>query len=706
MYQKILKKALLFPAECYLQDRQRLILWWPVAFGLGILAYFSLDRQPVIAPVIVIALSLSLLLFIRRAAYSKIAIIGLLAICCGFLVVHMRTAFLDTMMLEQQIRGFDFIGVVKDINDTQRGVRLTIELQERPEEYKGLQKIRLSLRSRLTVPPIGTKIAGKANLLPFGGVISETGYNFRRVAYFQGIGATGQLLQYQNLGLVHGKLELALKGLRKKITDRIMAQFSVNKDAGGIMAALVTGVRGSISSKTRQNFTDAGLAHLLAISGLHLSLIAGIIFFLMRRVLAISMHLAENYDLKKLAAGLTVPFLLFYLIISGVGIPALRAFLMILLTMLAIIIDRNPLSMRLVCFAASVILLIYPESLLSASFQLSFSAVIALIGVYEGGWRPFKDRIDRSSISQKLTLYIAGIIATTLIASFATTPFTIAIFQRFSLQGVLGNLVAIPMTGFIIMPLIVLFLLLMPFGLEFLVTPFLEHAIQILIKVSGYVASLPGAALTIPEQPPLFLTLFVLGGIWFCLWQQKWRHFGMILMLSSFFCMRLTAGPKIVIPEREQAIYGFDGRRAFCLGCRASGFAQEMFLRQVGHSQMERFSGRSLTMELGGTGVFLVTEKLSKAELRAQCSKVDYLLSPRSIRYACPGKGKIVDRLDVQQQGTVIVSFDHKNVKMTTSCKLQGSRPWSEKRCRHIHVSDQLSPKRKGWQAIRDRLGF
>ena len=652
-------------------------------FGCGIFAYFSLRQQP--KTLTVGALLASSLFFViwtrhRRRQWLSVAVF---AFCLGFGMSHLRTIALNTFMIDHRVQHFSFAGIVIDIEDTQRGVRLLLRLKEQPEGWKAVQTIRLSLRESLPIPDIGTEIRGEATLLPLGGVLSEAGYNFRRVAYFQGVSATGQLISYQEIALNDDThFSIILKALRRRITDTITKQFVPDQDAGGIMAALVTGTRGGISHATRQAFTDAGLAHLLAISGLHLSLIAGFVFLMIRRGLSFSMYFAESFDLKKTAACLTIPFLLFYLLISGVGIPALRAFLMICLAMMAVVLDRNPLSMRLVCFAASLILFVYPESLLSASFQLSFAAVVALIGVYENGWRPFHLWVEHGGIFKKMTLYLVGIIATTLIASYATTPLTIAIFQRFSLQAVLGNLIAIPLTGFIIMPLIVLFLLLMPVGGELLVTPILKGAIQLLIKVSLSIATLPGAAIIMPEQSPIFLTLFIVGGIWCCLWQQRWRYLGIIPMMLAFCCLKFVADPKILIPEREQAIYGFDGKRAFCLGCKPSGFMQEMFLRQVGMREMERVTTATSTQIMNKSTTFLTIKKLSKSKLRQQCEDVDYLLSPRSIFYACPDKRKVVDRFTLQHQGAVIASFKLAGIMdVKTSCHWQGCRPWSEAKC-------------------------
>jgi competence protein ComEC len=185
-----------FFKDCYLKDRQRLILGWPVIFGCGILAYFSLSQQP--KALTVGALFASSLLFVAVARHRWLSV-AICAFCLGFGVSHLRTVGLNTFMIDQRVQHFSFTGIVADIEDTQRGVRLLLHLKEQPASYEAIQTIRLSLRASLPVPDIGTEIKGEATLLPLGGVLSESGYNFRRVAYFQRINATGQLLSYQEI---------------------------------------------------------------------------------------------------------------------------------------------------------------------------------------------------------------------------------------------------------------------------------------------------------------------------------------------------------------------------------------------------------------------------------------------------------------------------------------------------------------------------
>jgi competence protein ComEC len=217
------------------------------------------------------------------------------------------------------------------------------------------------------------------------------------------------------------------------------------------------------------------------------------------------------------------------LAISGFGIPGQRAFLMISIIMIAIILDRHPISMRLVAIAATVILIFRPESLLSASFQLSFAAVIALIAAYEDGWGPLRQWSLHGGTLRRLLAYGGGVIATTLIATVATTPYTLYIFNRITLQTVVGNFLAIPLTSFIIMPAATFSVLSLPLGGFDYSFRILSFGLEWLIKITETVSSWPGAAITVPKPSPIFLIFVTLGGLWICIWKSVWRWWGILL---------------------------------------------------------------------------------------------------------------------------------------------------------------------------------
>jgi competence protein ComEC len=280
--------------------------------------------------------------------------------------------------------------------------------------------------------------------------VEPHGFDYARQAYFQRLGAVGYVLTEPELLSRADRRDwsLGLAALRQTIAHRIAV--AIPGTAGAIAVALLTGLRGALPDHIWDQWAIAGIAHLLSISGLHLALVAGTLFFVVRIALALAPPLALRLPTKKLAALVALLGAFGYLLISGAPVPTQRAFAMTALALVATMADRNPFSMRLVAWAAIVVLLLQPEGLLGASFQMSFGAVVALIAVYETGVarRP----ADAGGLDWRLFMYVAGIALTTLVASAATTPFSIYHFSRFPTYGIVTNLIAVPLTGIWIMP--------------------------------------------------------------------------------------------------------------------------------------------------------------------------------------------------------------------------------------------------------------
>ncbi|MBC6417251.1 MAG: ComEC/Rec2 family competence protein, partial [Rhodospirillales bacterium] len=251
----------------------------------------------------------------------------------------------------------------------------------------------------------------------------------------------------------------------------------------------------------QEAYRRPGLAHLLAISGLHVGLIATIFFFSLRALLALSPSLALNWPIKKIAALVTAVLLPFYLPMVGASVPTQRACLMTLVVLAAVLLDRRAISMRLVAVAALVVLALAPESLLTASFQLSFAAVTALVAAYEvwqlrrPGWK------GGAGLRSRLLLYFLGVLASSMIATLSTAPFAAYHFHRLALYGLAANLLAVPLTAFWIMPFCLLSYLLLPLGLEqFALTP-LGWGLEVLNTTAQGFSALPGATLNLPAMP-------------------------------------------------------------------------------------------------------------------------------------------------------------------------------------------------------------
>jgi competence protein ComEC len=304
----------------------------------------------------------------------------------------------------------------------------------------------------------------------------------------------------------------------------------------------------------------AGIAHLLSISGLHLALVAGTLFFAVRVALALAPPLALRLPTKKLAALIALLGAFGYLLLSGAPVPTLRAFAMTALGLVAIMADRNPFSMRLIAWAAMMVLLLQPESLLGASFQMSFGAVVALIAVYETGLarRP----AEAGGLDWRLFMYVGGIALTTLVASAATTPFSIYHFSRFPTYGIVTNLIAVPITGIWIMPWGMLGIVLIPTGLDGPCFALMGHGIELIIVAAAFVADLPGAALAVPRPPLAALVATTLGGLWLCLWRTSWRRLGLIGIALGLVLMPLGQPADVLIDARGAivAVRLADGR--------------------------------------------------------------------------------------------------------------------------------------------------
>ena len=376
----------------------------------------------------------------------------------------MRTHLVEAPALERR-GAYEIEATVLLVEDHINGQRLTLGEAVidglDPEATPG--QIRVSVRTKDPAVVPGDRVRLRAMLMPPSPPVEPHGFDFARHAYFMQLGAVGYGLDRPEL-LMRAQSRswsLALSALRQAIANEITEV--VPGDAGAIAVALLTGLRGALSDQIWEEWAITGIAHLLSISGLHLAIVAGTLFFAVRIVLALAPPLALRLPTKKIAALVALIGSFGYLLISGAPVPTQRSFIMTALMLLAVMVDRNPFSMRLVVFAAVVVLMREPDTLLGASFQMSFGAVVALIAVYETG--AAKRPPGAGGLGWRLLLYVAGVALTTLVASAATTPFSIYHFSRFSTYGTLTNLLAVPLSAVWIMPLGMLGLLLIPLGL-------------------------------------------------------------------------------------------------------------------------------------------------------------------------------------------------------------------------------------------------
>jgi len=575
--------------------------------------------------------------------------------------------------------------------------------KKKSKKYRDLPvptKLRLTLKGRLQPDALlmpGQRVKAIGSLRPPSPPITPGSYDFRQQAYFQGIGAVGyglaplEVIESKNKDAGKSlltKMRYSIATFRTKLTD-LMRQ-SVPGQSGAIMAALVTGDRSGIKEQTRQAFADAGVAHILAISGLHLSLVAGLIFLLIRGLLRFIPPLSLRYNVKKMAAGIALLFTLAYLIISGMTIPAQRAFIMTGLILLAVMVDRIALTLRNVSLAALLVLILIPDALMGPSFQLSFAAVIALVAFYEktNRWLGFsyaKASDSRFPLVRKGTLYITTLLISSLLATLATMPFTIFTFNRFSLVALITNLTAIPIVSFILMPLTVLSLLMTlafgPFALKLLSLP-LTLSLEGLQYLAFWGQSLPGAIVLVPAIPVFLKALCISGLIWMALMQTSWRFYGLIPVALSIALFPFIKHPDIFIPQDQNLICFYDQQtKAAWTNTNQSGrFSRKSWLQQIAlpdHTKINdknqhpdfietsegtyKISCKGCTLDIKHTSEIKWRRKINSISLNLWGDKINTTITPSDFKY----------------KGGHFIFLDRKESQIKTVKQTLGNRPWS-----------------------------
>jgi ComEC/Rec2-related protein len=414
------------------------------------------------------------------------------------------------------------------------------------------RRITLSVRKPNQIFKIGDIITTKAFLQPISKINEIDSFDFEKYYYFKQIGATG--FSNQDIRIIESDPSSSKNKVdlwRYRLAEDIRENFEDNENEASIFIALALGIRDFIPKDLMVDIRKSGLAHLLAISGLHMSLAAAIFFVFFRFLLSRSESITLNFNIKKISAVLAILSSFSYLIIAGSPIPAIRAFLIILVFFLAMLLDKNPNPLRSLALAALIILIINPGSIYSIGFQMSFTAILALVAFYNYIKRFNKDE-GVKNIIVKFIYYFLGIVASSIIAQIALAPLIIYYFNNYSLFGVLANLVAIPITTFVVMPLAFIYLSLSIFNFETITIYPLNIALTKIIQVASFTANLKFSNITIPLISSLSLILMMLGFLWLCLWQERWRYFGIIIILCGFILAIKTPRPDFIIDGNRQ----------------------------------------------------------------------------------------------------------------------------------------------------------
>lgn len=548
-----------FIKNCWLEDRQHHQLWIPVLFALGIGFYFMLYSEPSKWTTLAIIETLIIMAVLFRHRRQVLYVIGCFAIVvAGFTLIQIKAIWLSTASPQPPEQTSYYKGQIVAIDTNYQGrPRFVLNNLEDFDgnRYTGLYRI--TQRSYFRDISLGDCVELVGTISPLSTEVVTGGYQFDRKGYFEGLKGSGfaESRWFKTQCTIPDSLYFAsfIADMRQNIVKRI--NNILPKEEAAIVSAIIAGERGSIDQTQYEQYRNSGLAHFLSISGLHMSMLAGLMFFLVRFTLALFPSVALRYDTKKIAAIFAIILSTIYLFISGQAIPAERAYIMTTVVLLGVLTNRRAISLHTICLAALIVLVLSPEVLISASFQMSFAAVLGLIAFYEKVSRPIQQFLQQGHLNRWIKiilLYIIGIIVSDFIASVMTLPFAIYHFNMIALYTTLGNFLAGPIIGLIIMPFVLLSMLLMPFGLE---EPFLRvvgFGIEQINHITAFVASLPHAGYQISSMPHWGLILIVIGGLWLMLWQAKWRYWGIIAIICGLLSISLVRVPDIIISPQAK----------------------------------------------------------------------------------------------------------------------------------------------------------
>ncbi|MFG1411681.1 ComEC/Rec2 family competence protein [Xanthobacter sp. VTT E-85241] len=645
----------------------RLVLWLPVLFAAGILLYFGADQEPsLVACLLLTAVMLTATLAARARASSFAVLAGATALACGFTLACLQTARITRPILIPPAGSVRLTGFVEHLEKRATADRILLRVET--AQAKGLdfkpERVRLSL-PRGSAPSVGAGISVSARLLPPLGPAMAGAHDFGRAPWFAGIDAVGFALgppkatPLAQAPPTAVRIAALVHGVRVALAARI--RLVLSGAAADIAVALVTGDRSSIAPAVEESMRLSGLTHVLSISGLHMALVAGTLFALVRGLLALFPPLALGAPVKSLAALCALTGSALYLVLSGNDVAAQRSFLMLGLVLLGVIVGRAALTLRSVAVAAVLVLAAAPVSVLDPGMQMSFAATLALVAAFERlrplrlGWTA-EGPVAR--IALKIALFVGGLALTSLVAGLATAPYGALHFQRIGAYGLLSNLAAMPAVSFLVMPFGLLGVLLLPFGLDSLAWPIMGLGIDIMVGVSDKVAALPGAGLRTDWFNPPSVLAASLALLCLCLLRGRLAAIALVPALVALGLGGAPPRPDILIAPngRTVAVRAGDGRLSI-LGATSNRMVADQWLSRESDSRTAQSEGLADAFRcdrLGCTattsgGVLAVSRR--PEGLEADCLNAALIVSPHPAPKKCPAR--VVTPTDMANTGTL-----------------------------------------------------
>lgn len=580
----------------YRQD----FLFVPVFIAAGVAVWFSLPVTPSLVFLIFLSFGIAAIAcaLLFRPGFVAGLIKSLALVAFGMLLADFETRRVGTVILDTPVTTTITGTVERRELDARGNWRYVIALNgtSNPKLVRPPQKVSVVSRSSHEAVSIGGAITGKARLSPPSGPALPGLNDFAFASYFSGIGATGffygppKALPGQERSQTWiGAADEWLYKLRSDIAQRI--RDLIGGDAGAFAASIITDERRAISGETMEALRVSGLAHIVAISGLNMALAAGIFFVGMRTAFSFFPSFSQRWPVKKISAFAALMMTLAYYLISGFAVSAERAWLMMSIMLIAVLVDKPSISLRNVALSAIVIIVLSPHEVMGPSFQMSFAATLALVSGYAfwSRWRGDREQryISRPpwwlSLATKAGTIVAGVVVTSLIGGISTAVYSIEHFHRITTYGLMANLAAMPVMSLIVMPFALIGMLLMPFGLD---APFLKimgYGMAMVIDIAKTVASWGGDA-TIGQQNEWFLGTSTVGFLLLALLRTRLALLGLPFIAAGFAMLSVEqwrSKPDVLIYEDGSLVALLTQEAVATTRQRASGFIYDQWARAL-----------------------------------------------------------------------------------------------------------------------------
>jgi len=669
--------------------------WLVVAFGAGIAAWFLLDNRWQWLSLLAAcgATVLAAMAALRpdgRFPFLRQAVIALaIMLAGGCMLVWAKSELVGTRPIERPMVTVLTGTVLDRVEQPAEGrVRLLLATRE-PESGRAIRvRINLPLERDALAIAEGARLRLRARLMPPAPPMLPGGYDFARAAWFSGLAATGSVLGDVTVIAPAGQVS-PLRAAQRSLSAHVRA--NLDGSPGAIAAAFASGDRGAIAEADEIAMRHAGLTHLLSISGLHVSAMIAAAYFLASRLLGLWPWLALRVRIPLIAAAVGAITGVGYTLLTGAEVPTVRSCIGALLVLAALALGREPLSLRLLAVAAFVVLLFWPEALAGPSFQMSFAAVAAIIALHgTARMRAFMAPRDEPWWT-RLLRNLAAVTTTGLVIELALMPIGLFHFHQSGVYGALANVVAIPLTTFLSMPLIAVALLFDLFGAGGPFWWLAGKSLEALLVLAHGTAAMPGAVSRMPAMGEGAFALFVAGGLWLALWSGRVRLLGAVPAAAGAMLLTTLAPPDVLISGdgRHVGITGEVPGALLVLRESRSDFARDNLTELAGMDGDTRpltawpgarcnrdFCAIRLVRDgkawnlLMTRGMDLVAER----ELAAACERVDIVISDRYLPRSCRPRWLKADRRMLDRSGGLTIDLAAHRVR--TVAQSQGQHGW------------------------------